>query len=109
MDKHSILRSLMSGIPFHEAMAAHDIYVHRVTLDCHGFVYKSKRGCIHLYLDESMSPEATRRAFFHELWHILDDMQTTPYYIGIDRHHDPREKHADAFYEEAERYMASLG
>lgn len=70
----------------------------------HAFVWYSGKGRYYIIANNSLSPEAMRQAFFHELKHILQDMPQTSYYVGLDQHRHPIEKEADMFLETAAAY-----
>ena len=60
-----------------------------------GFMYQSKRGVSHVFVDESLSPEMTLETIAHELYHVKHD--SLSYGIGLDRQQDEDEKKANRY------------
>jgi Zn-dependent peptidase ImmA (M78 family) len=62
-----------------------------------GFVYLSKKDRYHIFISDTLSPEAAREVFFHEMHHIIYDLPRMPYCIGLDMQREEFEKNANAF------------
>jgi Zn-dependent peptidase ImmA (M78 family) len=62
-----------------------------------GCVYLSKKQRYHIFISDSLSPEATREVFCHEMHHILYDLPEIPYIIGIDMQREEIEEKANKF------------
>ena len=62
-----------------------------------GFVYKSKKGIYHIFLSESLSPDATSRVLAHEYYHIINHMTPVACFIGLDIQDSPIEVEAKEF------------
>lgn len=86
----------------HRLIRQGDLKTHSVSLGgvLHGFVYKSKKGKLHMFIDESLSPNATECTLLHESGHIIDHINKPTCIIGIDDMHSPLEKEANRFMEE---------
>ncbi|RJQ25555.1 MAG: hypothetical protein C4589_11195 [Peptococcaceae bacterium] len=109
--KYQILRSLLDkNICPTEVMRAFDIFPHEVSLggEVAAFVYKSRTGYYHVFVNQLLSPETKREVFFHELYHIIEDMPKQTYILGMDIQHKETEKKADLFFREImEAYAVS--
>lgn len=62
-----------------------------------GFVYQSRRGRYHVFICSSLSPQAQKRVFFHEAWHIIRDLPHNPFFVGINMQSEKFETEADQF------------
>jgi hypothetical protein len=83
-----LLKALMNeNIGFHEVMNAFDIRT-RIALNLpssiYGFVYVSKKGNYHIILNGNINYETQCKVFLHEIKHIIADMPTIGYIIGLD-------------------------
>lgn len=80
-------------------MSAYDIFPHEVEL--HGsmaaFVYCSKAGNFHIFVNEALSPEAKREVLFHEIYHIVEDIPKLTYVLGMDMQYEKFEIWADKY------------
>jgi Zn-dependent peptidase ImmA (M78 family) len=102
-NRYSIVRGLLCGtIDPEEVMKAHDIYCQEIKM--HGavmaFVYHSSQGKYYITVNKSLSPESKEIVFFHELRHIIEDMPSLGYVVGLDMLRNPIEKRADLFFKE---------
>ncbi len=98
--KDQILKLLLSeSITPEEVMLAYDIYHHEIPIHASvaAFVYYSKKGRYHIFVNTFLSPEARREVFLHELYHAVEDMPKVGYILGLDLYRTPIEKNADAF------------
>ncbi len=98
--KNRILRGLLSETtPPDEIMQAHDIYHHEIPIHASvaAFVYQSRKGKYHIFVNTYLSPEARQEVFLHELYHVVEDMPNEGYILGFDMYRNPIEKNADAF------------
>lgn len=78
------------SIPFHEVMNAFDIKVSiafNLPQSIYGFVYRSNRKGDLLALNGNINYETQCRVFLHEIKHIINDMPTMGYVIGLDMQH----------------------
>lgn len=62
-----------------------------------GFVYRSRKGKYHVFICSSLSPQAQKRVFFHEAWHVIIDMPRFPFIVGIDMQNERFEAEAERF------------
>jgi hypothetical protein len=62
-----------------------------------GFVYQSRKGRYHVFICSSLSPQAQKRVFFHEAWHIIRDMPRQLFIVGIDMQNEVFEIDAERF------------
>lgn len=53
----------------------------------YGFVYVSKKGNYHIVLNGNVNYKTQCSVFLHELKHIIYDMPTIGYIIGLDMQH----------------------
>ena len=82
LPKYQVLRSLLNGnLHSIEAMRAFDIFSHEATLggEVAAFVYRSRMGYCHIFVNQLLSFEARQEVFFHELYHIIEDMPNVGY------------------------------
>ncbi|MCW2277771.1 hypothetical protein [Heliophilum fasciatum] len=99
LDKQ-LLRSLTDEqIPFHEVMNAYGIRTSIANLPAsvHAFVYVSRRGNYHLVMNGNINAETQYRVFVHEIKHIVFDLPTVGYIVGIDMQHSTIEIDAEKF------------
>jgi hypothetical protein len=108
-----LLKSLIDGtIPFFEVMNAYNV---KTCLSNHlpahilGFVYVSRRGNYHLVLNAEINYEIQCRTFLHEIKHIVYDLPTAGYIIGMDLQHTSLEQDADMVAENIEVYTCKQG
>ncbi|SHH09056.1 hypothetical protein [Desulfosporosinus lacus] len=80
-----------------EAMATHDIKVHKLNLcaDIAGFVYKSRKDIYHIVINSNLNWQTQTKVFLHEVSHIENDLPKVGYIVGLDMRHDPMEIRAD--------------
>jgi len=97
---NSIISAILSQGSVSEILAANDIRTHVVIMDAsiHAFVYKSRKGKYHIIGNAYLSPAALKKVFFHELKHIIVDMPSMGYWVGIDQQRHEIEQEADVFY-----------
>jgi Zn-dependent peptidase ImmA (M78 family) len=83
----------------YDSYSALNIYSHVVPLggEALAFVYRSKGNNFHIFINESISTEAQREVFVHELYHIAFNMPYSGYILGVDKHRSPIEEAADVF------------
>lgn len=89
---------LTESIPFHEVMNTFNIktsIAFNISTNIYGFVYASRRGNYHIVLNGNLSFETQCSTFVHEIKHIITDMPTVGYVIGIDMQHEQFETIAD--------------
>lgn len=74
-----------------------DIKVHSVSLGegIKGFLYVSKRGVPHVFVNDTLSQEKIAETVAHELYHLQHDKLS--HGIGLDRQHEPSEHRANTF------------
>lgn len=79
------------------AFVDENIFCHTVPIGegITGCVYQSKRGRYHIFISDTLSPQATREVFCHEMSHILNDLPKMPYIIGLDMQREEFEKKAN--------------
>jgi len=82
-----------------QMIAAGELKVHVVGLPpgIYGFVYYSKKKRYHVFVSESLSPEARREVLLHECHHVLEDMPVQTYVLGLDAQHEECEVFAEHF------------
>jgi hypothetical protein len=91
LDEPLVRGLLDETIPFHEVMATHNV---KTRISCNlrgnikGFVYVSKRGYYHIFLNGKLTFAEQCHTFVHELKHIIQDLPHLSYYIGIDMQHE---------------------
>jgi len=86
-------------IAFYDVMNAFDIkttIAMNLSPSIYGFVYVSKRGKYHIILNGDINYETQCRVFLHEIKHIIKDLPTMNYIIGMDMLHYEFEKDADS-------------
>jgi len=91
-----------------ELSAFKDILYHVVYLGVGvaGFVYRSRFGVYHIFVNEVLSKEERLKVLLHEIHHIKKDMPIYPYIIGIDLQYKVFEKSAEGFVKEvAAKYI----
>lgn len=103
LPKYQVLCSLLNGnlCPV-EAMRAFDILSHEVPLggEVAAFVYCSRMGYYHIFINQLFSSETKKEVFFHELYHIIEDMPRLSYVLGLDTQREEFEEKADGFFRE---------
>lgn len=94
-----LIKALVAeDIAFYDVMNAFDI---KTTIamnlypDIYGFVYVSKRGNYHIILNGEINYETQCKVFLHEVKHIVKDLPTMNYIIGLDMLNYDFEKAAD--------------
>jgi hypothetical protein len=87
-----LLKGLLDeNMSFHEVMNTFDIRT-RIALNLsssiYGFVYVSKKGNYHIVLNGNINYETQCNVFLHEIKHIICDIPTIGYIIGLDMQHE---------------------
>jgi hypothetical protein len=99
-----LMKSLLDGtIPFHEVMYAYDIKLHiifNLPSSVLGFTYISGKGNYHILLNGNVNYRTQVKVFLHEIHHILNDIPSVSYFIGLDMEYIELEKAADNVAEE---------
>lgn len=93
-----LLKGLIKGdIPFHELMYAYGIRViiANISSKIYGFTYISSKNNIYIILNGNTSYETQRKTYIHELKHIINDVPTLSYYIGLNMQYEYIENEAD--------------
>lgn len=91
LDKHLLNTIWNEDISLHEVMSAFDIRTRiafNLPSSIYGFVYISKKGHYHLILNGNINYETQCSVFLHEIKHIVYDMPTIGYIIGLDMQHE---------------------
>jgi hypothetical protein len=95
LDKPLLKALLNENISFHEVMSAFDIRT-RIAFNLpnsiYGFVYVSKKGNYHIVLNGNVNYETQCNVFLHEIKHIVYDIPTIGYIIGLDMQHEEFEQ-----------------
>lgn len=96
-----LVRALLDEtMPFHEAMSAFNI---DVQVACclpsyiKGFVYVSSRDNYFIIMNGNLSYKEQCITLVHEIKHIIEDIPTTTYYIGINGQHNELEEDGHIF------------
>lgn len=100
LPRYQIIRSILDEtIDFEEVMRLFNIRVtfHEFSSALWGVVYCSRLGNYHIILNRYLDPATRQQVFFHELKHIIEDLPTTTYFIGLDRQEYRINLEADAF------------
>lgn len=86
-------------ISFHDVMNTYNIKttIANLPAEVQGFVYLSKKNNYHLVLNGNLCAEAQYKVFCHEIKHILVDMPSMGYIVGLDMQHEDLECSADKF------------
>ncbi len=103
LPRYQVLRALLDGnIDLTEAMRAFNIHNHEEPLggDVAAFVYRSRKDHFHVFVNSALSPDTRKEVFFHELYHIIEEMPQAGYVIGLNRVRYRVERNADLFFEE---------
>lgn len=98
LDSPLVKALLSETMSFHEVMNTFDIktsIAFNLKSYMWGFVYPSRRGCYHIILNGNLNYETQCKTFVHEIKHIITDMPSIGYFIGIDMQHKPFEAMAD--------------
>ncbi len=76
-----------------------ELLTHSVALggELKGFVYKSKKGRLHMFIDNTLSPSASNRTKLHEGGHILKHLNKSNKLLGINNNNKNIESEADCF------------
>lgn len=103
-----LFRSLLNKtIPFHEVMNAYNIktsITFNIPASVLGFIYVSKEGNYHLILNGNINFKTQCKTFVHEIKHIVEDIPSVGYFIGLDMQHNKFEILADKIAEELAGY-----
>lgn len=90
-----LVKALLSeSIQFHEVMNTFNIktsIAFNLSSNIYGFVYASRKSKYHIVLNGNLSFETQCRTFAHEINHIVNDMPSFGYIIGLDMQHKPFE------------------
>lgn len=96
-----LIRSLLDEhISFYEVMNTFNIKTQvafNLPSSMHGFVYVSKRGSYYIILNGRINYKTQCETFIHEVKHIIEDIPSIPYVIGIDMQHTEIENDTDIF------------
>jgi hypothetical protein len=95
LDKPLLKALNNENISFHEVMNAFDIrtiIALNLPSSIYGFVYVSKKGNYHIILNGNINYETQCSVFRHEIKHIIYDIPTIGYIIGLDMQHEEFEK-----------------
>lgn len=95
----SDMHKLLNDDQAFELLKSHDIFPHFVVLggDVSAFVYRSKSGNFHIFINQALSYKACKEVFIHELYHIIFDMPNFSYIFGVDMQRSHIELNADNF------------
>lgn len=108
LDKPLLKSLLNETIPFSDVMNAYNIKT-SVATDLSstvlGFTYVSRRGHYHLVLNGNLNYETQLKTFVHEIKHIVEDLPTVGYMIGLDKQYTSFEKSADKVSEGIINYL----
>ena len=87
---------------FIEYLRSFDIHLHTVQMhhELMAFIYYSKKGRHHVFINNKNCVEIQRKLILHELKHIVDDMPKLSYVIGLDMQYEPFETNAESFAKE---------
>jgi len=69
------------------------------------FVYLSRKGKYHIFIADTLSPEAQAEVLAHEIYHIKHDMPSGLYIVGLDAQRSTVEANANTA---AKRYAPEL-
>ncbi|MZP31355.1 hypothetical protein GTO91_16770 [Heliobacterium undosum] len=99
LDKQLIRSLIDDSIPFHDVMSAFDIRtsIGNLTPEVYAFVYVSRKGRYHLVMNGNINAETQYRVFCHEIKHIIYDLPTIGYVVGLDMQRTTIEEAADLF------------
>lgn len=87
-------------IPFHEVMSAFNIDVQvafNLPSYIKGFVYVSSRDNYFIIMNGNLNYQEQCITLVHEIKHIVEDIPTTTYYIGINGQHNELEDDTNMF------------
>lgn len=102
LDKQ-LLRGLVDeNIPFYDVMTAFNIRttIANLPFDVHAFVYVSKKNNYHIIMNGNLSSDTQYKVFCHELKHILSDLPSKGYIVGLNMQYENFERSADLFVKE---------
>lgn len=100
LDEPLVRALLDENIPFHEVMSSFNISTQvafNLASYIKGFVYVSRRENYYIILNGRLNYEEQCRALVHELKHIIEDVPTTSYFIGINCQDHEIEEDDDMF------------
>ncbi|MCL6448755.1 MAG: hypothetical protein K6U04_11490 [Armatimonadetes bacterium] len=103
LPKYQVVRSLMNQtLDPADVMRAFDIHTHLADLepDAAAFVYRSRKNRYHIVVNQWLAQETQEAVFFHELYHIIEDMPQRSYVLGLDMQREEFETRADGFFRE---------
>lgn len=89
-----------------------EIALYKVSIggDLPGFVYSSRKGKYHIFVDDTLSPDAENDVILHECGHIIMHAASAACTtIGLDDCNHDREKEAEQFVRECKaKYVTRL-
>jgi hypothetical protein len=98
LDKPLLKALLNEDISFHEVMNTFDIrtkIAFNLPSSIYGFVYVSRKGNYHIILNGNINYETQCCVFLHEIKHIIYDMPSIGYIIGLDMQKEDFENEAN--------------
>lgn len=89
----------------HRMINTGDVVTHNLPIGSgvHGYVYESRKGRKHIFIDSDLSPETTLETLIHEYHHIIEDISKGSRLIGLDCRKSDREEQAELFVKETKR------
>lgn len=72
------------------------IHIVQLSAKVYGFVYRSRMGFYHIFINELISNENKLKVLVHELIHIKRDLPEKPYLVGINMQYEEFEKDVDS-------------
>ncbi len=81
-------------IDLNENISWHQVYLGE---GLKGFVYLSRKGVYHIFIADTLSPEAQSEVLAHEIYHIKHDLPSGLYIIGLDVQRTDIEVKANSF------------
>lgn len=80
-------------------ISQNELLTHSVSLggELHGFVYKSKKGKVHMFIDDSLSPAATNSVKLHEGGHVIEHLSHSKCMVGINNINRKIESEAECY------------
>lgn len=93
-----------------EILRAYDIWPQLADLgpEVAALVYRSRKGRLHVLINQNRNAVDKARSFLHELYHSAVDMPKSGYVLGLDMQWHGREVNAEAFVREAALLYAVL-
>ena len=103
LPKYQIIRALLDGtIPFHDVMRAFAIHtsIQELPPEALALVYRCRYGHYHIVVSSSLASEVQQQVLFHELKHVIEDMPSVGYVVGLDKQYEIPEQLADVLLRE---------